>query len=77
MHTLDHGSLGDMGRGALSHDRHRAHAVDPDLDRLRAAGLVHIDEEGGWKLTRLGEGAMARFYKQVEDSSFWRGVGPC
>lgn len=72
MNTVGLSPAAEIEHGAAAHVRRNAHPADPELDRLCEAGLVEIDAAGGWKLTRLGEAAMARFYEQVEGSPFWR-----
>lgn len=72
MHTPGHRPPANPQRGTVAQDRPCAVTAEPELDWLHAAGLVETDETGGWKLTPLGEGAMARFYKQVEGSPLWR-----
>ncbi|HWB45934.1 MAG TPA: hypothetical protein VG900_10885 [Hyphomicrobiaceae bacterium] len=43
---------------------------EPVLESLVAAGLVQFDKDGDWRLSELGQAAMARFYRQVEGSSW-------
>jgi hypothetical protein len=40
------------------------------LESLVTAGLVQFDSHGDWKLSALGESAMARYYRQLDDSSW-------
>ena len=40
------------------------------LESLVTAGLVQFDRDGDWKLSALGESAMARYYRQLDDSSW-------
>ena len=72
MDTLGLGPLENTDRGAVGRGTLRAPTAEPELDRLCEAGLVEVDDAGGWRLTLLGEAAMARFYKHVEGSPFWR-----
>jgi hypothetical protein len=40
----------------------------PAVDWLENMGVVAVDEDGAWKLTALGEAAMARFNGRYQSS---------
>lgn len=40
------------------------------LESLVTAGLVQFDRGGDWRLSELGEAAMARYYRQLDDTSW-------
>lgn len=38
----------------------------PSADWLREMGVEAVDEKGAWRLTALGDAAMARFYGRAQ-----------